>query len=104
MKANSNFNFSKSSRFSSDIALFLLAAKAAWALRCAKLTECPDAMNFDWFKPHPLHLIATIAAQQPFLIFSSIEFAMICRCPFQLGGFIRFVFQSADPAVPRPGR
>jgi hypothetical protein len=39
-------------------------------------------MNFDWFKPHPLHLIATIAAQQPFLTFSSIEFAMIVDARF----------------------
>src|ERR1017187_567649 len=51
-KANSNFNFSKSSRFSSDIGPLLLTAKATWAVRRAKLARCADAVNFEWFESH----------------------------------------------------
>ena len=62
-KANSNFNFFKSSRFSSDIGLFLLTVKVTWALRRTKLAEYADAMNFNWLKSHsaPPHRLAELA-------------------------------------------
>ena len=47
-KAKSNFNFSKSSRFSSDKGLFLSTVKVTRALRSTKLAERADAMNFNW--------------------------------------------------------
>src|ERR1017187_6744255 len=59
-KANSNFNFSKSSRFSSDIGLFLLRVKVTWVLRRTKFAERPNAMNLNWLKSHsdPPHRLA----------------------------------------------
>jgi len=60
--ANSNFNFSNSSRFSSDICPFVLTVKVA--CDATKLVEGADPMNFDWLNSHsaPSHRLAELAA------------------------------------------